>query len=76
MWTPWDGCSRHRKGAEQEEVSGAEERAEGRVQVQEMIVDRLAGVGQRRAQGKFGVFTLHKVGSPRGFEQRRNRIWT
>ena len=64
---------RHRKGAEQE-VSGAEERAEGREQ--EMIVDRLAGAGQRRAQGKFGVFTLHRVGSPRGFEQRRNRIWT
>lgn len=41
-----------------------------------MIVDRLAGVGQRRANGRFGVFTLHKVGSPGGFEQRKNRIWT
>ena len=29
VWTSWGGCSRHRKGEEQEEVSGAEERAEG-----------------------------------------------
>lgn len=26
--------------------------------------------------GRFRVFTLHKVGSPGGFEQRKNRIWT